>query len=46
VFFSLYKVLFVNIEMRHAPVYLDQGSAAPDPTICSTCSAWLAFRSD
>jgi YidC/Oxa1 family membrane protein insertase len=33
VFFSLYKVLFVTIEMRHAPFYgWIQDLAAPDPT--------------
>ena len=40
VFFSLYKVLFVTIEMRHAPFYgWIKDLSAPDPTtICSTCS--------
>lgn len=33
VFFALYKVLFVTIEMRHAPFYgWIQDLAAPDPT--------------
>jgi YidC/Oxa1 family membrane protein insertase len=33
VFFSLYKVLFVSIEMRHAPFFgWIQDLAAPDPT--------------
>ena len=33
VFFALYKVLFVNIEMRHAPFYgWIQDLSAPDPT--------------
>ncbi len=33
VFFSLYKVLYVTIEMRHAPFYgWIQDLAAPDPT--------------
>ncbi len=33
VFFSLYKVLFITIEMRHAPFYgWIQDLAAPDPT--------------
>ncbi len=33
VFFSLYKVLFVSIEMRHAPFYgWVQDLSAPDPT--------------
>ena len=34
VFFSLYKVLFITIEMRHAPFFgWIQDLAAPDPTI-------------
>jgi len=33
VFFALYKVLFVSIEMRHAPFYgWIQDLSAPDPT--------------
>jgi YidC/Oxa1 family membrane protein insertase len=33
VFFALYKVLFVNIEMRHAPFFgWIQDLSAPDPT--------------
>jgi YidC/Oxa1 family membrane protein insertase len=33
VFFALYKVLYVNIEMRHAPFYgWIQDLSAPDPT--------------
>jgi YidC/Oxa1 family membrane protein insertase len=33
VFFSLYKVLFVTIEMRHAPFFgWIQDLSAPDPT--------------
>ncbi len=33
VFFALYKVLFVTIEMRHAPFYgWIQDLSAPDPT--------------
>ena len=33
VFFALYKVLFVSIEMRHAPFYgCTQDLSAPDPT--------------
>ena len=41
VFFSLYKVLFVTIEMRHAPFFgWIHDLSAPDPTIVrSTCSA-------
>ena len=34
VFFALYKVLFVTIEMRHAPFFgWIQDLSAPDPTI-------------
>ena len=33
IFFALYKVLFINIEMRHAPFYgWIQDLSAPDPT--------------
>ena len=33
VFFALYKVLFITIEMRHAPFYLwIKDLSAPDPT--------------
>jgi membrane protein insertase Oxa1/YidC/SpoIIIJ len=41
VFFALYKVLYVTIEMRHAPFFgWIQDLSAPDPTHrCSTCSA-------
>ena len=40
VFFALYKVLFVTIEMRHAPFFgWIKDLAAPDPTSSSTCSA-------
>ncbi len=39
VFFSLYKVLFVTIEMRHAPFYgWIKDLSAPDPT-----SIWTLF---
>ena len=39
VFFSLYKVLFISIEMRHAPFYgWIKDLSAPDPTNSSTCS--------
>jgi YidC/Oxa1 family membrane protein insertase len=39
VFFALYKVLFVTIEMRHAPFFgWIHDLAAPDPTRSSTCS--------
>jgi len=42
VFFSLYKVLFVTIEMRHAPFYgWIKDLSAPDPTTCSTCSGLI-----
>ena len=39
-FFALYKVLFVTIEMRHAPFFgWIRDLSAPDPTSsCSTCS--------
>ena len=40
VFFSLYKVLFVTIEMRHAPFYgWIKDLSAPDPTTLFNCSA-------
>jgi YidC/Oxa1 family membrane protein insertase len=40
VFFALYKVLFVTIEMRHAPFFgWIRDLAAPDPRRSSTCSA-------
>ena len=40
VFFALYKVLFVTIEMRHAPFYgWINDLSARNPTICVTCSA-------
>ena len=41
VFFSLYKVIFVTIEMRHAPFFgwIHDLSALDRPT-CSTCSGW------
>jgi YidC/Oxa1 family membrane protein insertase len=44
VFFALYKVIYVTIEMRHAPFvgYLKDLSA-PDPTSCSTCSACCRY---
>src|SRR6218665_2804224 len=33
VFFALYKILFITIEMRHAPFYgWIKDNAAPDPT--------------
>jgi YidC/Oxa1 family membrane protein insertase len=39
VFFALYKVLFVTIEMRHAPFFgWIKDLSAPDPTTSSTCS--------
>ena len=39
VFFSLYKVLFVTIEMRHAPFFgWIKDLSAPDPTNVFTCS--------
>jgi len=37
VFFALYKVLFVSIEMRHAPFYLwIHDLSAPDPLLVTT----------
>jgi len=40
VFFALYKVLFVTIEMRHAPFFgWIRDLSAPTPPMCSTCSA-------
>ena len=45
VFFSLYKVLFVTIEMRHAPFFgWIHDLSAPDPTTFSTCSACCRSR--
>jgi YidC/Oxa1 family membrane protein insertase len=39
VFFALYKVLFITIEMRHAPFYgWIKDLAAPIPHLSSTCS--------
>ena len=39
VFFALYKVLFVTIEMRHAPFYLwIKDLSANDPRAFSICS--------
>ncbi len=39
VFFALYKVLLVAIEMRHAPFFgWIKDLSAPDPTTISTCS--------
>ncbi len=47
VFFSLYKVLFVTIEMRHAPFYgWIKDLSAPDPTNLFTLFGLLALRSD
>ena len=46
VFFALYKVLFVAIEMRHAPFYgWIQDFSAKDPTSCSTCLVCCRIRS-
>jgi len=40
VFFALYKVLFITIEMRQAPFFgWIQDLSAPDPTTIFTCSA-------
>jgi YidC/Oxa1 family membrane protein insertase len=44
VFFALYKVLYVNIEMRHAPFYgWIQDLSAPDPTSVLTLFGLLPF---
>jgi YidC/Oxa1 family membrane protein insertase len=44
VFFSLYKVLFVTIEMRHAPFYgWIKDLSAPDPTTIFNGFGLLAF---
>src|ERR1700722_3725665 len=44
VFFSLYKVLFVTIEMRHAPFFgWIKDLSAPDPTNLFTLFGLLAF---
>jgi len=44
VFFSLYKVLFVTIEMRHAPFYgWIKDLSAPDPTNLFTLFGLLNF---
>ncbi|MBZ8133821.1 membrane protein insertase YidC [Afifella sp. IM 167] len=44
VFFSLYKVLFVTIEMRHAPFFgWIQDLSAPDPTNVFTLFGLLPF---
>ena len=45
VFFSLYKVLYVTIEMRQAPFFgWIQDLSAPDPTTSSTCSGCCPFN--
>ena len=50
VFFALYKVLYVSIEMRHAPFYgWIQDLSAIDPTsvlICLVCCPiqWISCR--
>ncbi len=47
VFFSLYKVLFVTIEMRHAPFYgWIKDLSAPDPTNLFTLFGLLHFDPD
>jgi YidC/Oxa1 family membrane protein insertase len=44
VFFSLYKVLFITIEMRHAPFYgWIKDLSAPDPTNLFTLFGLLPF---
>ena len=45
VFFALYKVLFVTIEMRHAPFYgWIQDLSAPDPTSIFNLFGLLPFQ--
>jgi YidC/Oxa1 family membrane protein insertase len=45
VFFALYKVLFVNIEMRHAPFFgWIQDLSAPDPTSLFNLFGLLPFE--
>jgi YidC/Oxa1 family membrane protein insertase len=45
VFFALYKVLFVTIEMRHAPFFgWIQDLAAPDPTSVFNLFGLLPFE--
>ena len=45
VFFALYKVLFVTIEMRHAPFFgWIQDLAAPDPTIVFNLFGLLPYN--
>src|SRR5207244_2506796 len=45
VFFSLYKVLFVTIEMRHAPFYgWIRDLSAPDPTSFANLFGLLPFN--
>ena len=47
VFFSLYKVLFVTIEMRHAPFFgWIHDLSAPDPTNIFTLFGLAALRPD
>jgi YidC/Oxa1 family membrane protein insertase len=44
VFFSLYKVLFITLEMRHAPFYgWIQDLSAPDPTNIFTLFGLIPF---
>ncbi|HEV2162041.1 MAG TPA: membrane protein insertase YidC [Stellaceae bacterium] len=44
VFFSLYKVLYVTIEMRHAPFYgWIHDLSAPDPTSFVNLFGWLPY---
>ena len=46
VFFALYKVLFVTIEMRHAPFFgWIQDLSAPDPTNVFNLFGLIAVRS-
>ena len=44
VFFALYKVLFVTIDMRHAPFFgWIKDLSAPDPTSLFNLFGWLPF---
>ena len=47
VFFSLYKVLFITIEMRHAPFFgWIKDLSAPDPTNIFTLFGLIPVRSN
>lgn len=45
IFFALYKVLYITIEMRHAPFFgWIQDLAAPDPTSLFNLFGWLPYN--